>query len=380
MNIRNMSKIIFGSLAALLLATVMVGATFARGGGPGGPGGPGGHLGGEALTIVAEVLDLDVADVRTALRDGQTIAELAGDQTDEVIAALVAAGEERINTGLEDGRLSEEQAATLLENLEQQVNDLVNGDLPIFDRMDRIRELRGEKLAVIAETLDLTEADVTAALQSGQTIAELAGDQTDEVIAALVEAAEAEIAAALEAGEISEERATAMLENLEARITAIVNGELRDNRMDRLRELRGEGLAVIAETLGLTEDDVTSALHSGQTIAELAGDQTDEVIAALVEAAEAKIAAAVESGDLSEERAATMLENLEARITAMVNGERPAGRPGGHHGGPSGSHGPFDGPLFNNDSDSSTDDSGNGNPANTIFSAQPHGARKGGNR
>lgn len=280
MNIRNRSKIIFGSLAALLLATVMVGATFAHGGGPGKPGGPGGHSGDEVLAIVAEVLGLDVADVRTALRNGQTIAELAGDQTDEVIAALVAAGQERITTGVENGCLSEEQAAVLLSNLERQVTDLVNGNRPMFARMDRIRALRGE------------------------------------------------------------------------------------------------GLAVVAETLGLTEDEVVAALQSGQTIAELAGDQTDEVIAALVEAAEAEIAAVVESGRLSEERAATLLENLEARITAMVNGERPAGRPGGHHGGPVSPNGP----LFNNNNDRTPPHNGNGNAANTPFNARLQGVCKGGNR
>jgi hypothetical protein len=87
-------------------------------------------------------------------------------------------------------------------------------------------------------------------------------------------------------------------------------------------------LGVVAEVLGISEDDLREAMRDGNSIADVAEEQdvdVDTVIAALVKAATEKLDAAVAEGDLDADRAAEVKENLEERITNLVNGEMPRG-------------------------------------------------------
>ena len=66
----------------------------------------GGGFGGERLTTVAEVLGIEESALIDALRDGQTIAEVAAAQgvdVQDVIDALVADATERITTFVNEG-------------------------------------------------------------------------------------------------------------------------------------------------------------------------------------------------------------------------------------------------------------------------------------
>ena len=86
-------------------------------GGPGGPGGPGGHHGGmmggaagvasEALT---DLLGIDAQELRTQLRDGATLAEIAtanGVDPQAVVDELVGELQERLDTAVADGRIDQ---------------------------------------------------------------------------------------------------------------------------------------------------------------------------------------------------------------------------------------------------------------------------------
>lgn len=63
-----------------------------------------------SLETVAEVLGIDVATLRTQLGEGQTVAEIAGPQTQAVIDALVADAGEAIDNAVANGRLPEDKA------------------------------------------------------------------------------------------------------------------------------------------------------------------------------------------------------------------------------------------------------------------------------
>lgn len=103
--------------------------------GPGGPGrGHGGPFGGG---VVAEALGLTVEELRTAVADGQTIAEIAeanGVDIAEVKAALLAENDERLAEAVESGRLTEAEAAERRTEAESRIDDLINGELPIRGR------------------------------------------------------------------------------------------------------------------------------------------------------------------------------------------------------------------------------------------------------
>jgi lambda repressor-like predicted transcriptional regulator len=104
------------------------------------------------------------------------------------------------------------------------------------------------------------------------------------------------------------------------------------------------GLDAAAEALGLTTDELRTALHDGSTLAELAADKgvdVDTLITTMVASAVEQLDAAVAAGDIDEAHATEIKANLTERITAMVNGEmRFGGGPGGFGGGHGGAPGP----------------------------------------
>jgi lambda repressor-like predicted transcriptional regulator len=100
------------------------------------------------------------------------------------------------------------------------------------------------------------------------------------------------------------------------------------------------GLETAAETLGMTEDELRTALDAeGATLASIAEDKgvaVDQLIDALVKAKQERIAKAVEEGmpqDVADER----LADLQERVTEWVNAtheDMPWGGRGwwwGHH-------------------------------------------------
>lgn len=87
-----------------------------------------GHRGarGGNVGAVAEILGLEADELRSQLADGATIADIAGDQTDEVIDALVAEKQERLDAAVENGRLTQEEADERLETLTERITEKVN--------------------------------------------------------------------------------------------------------------------------------------------------------------------------------------------------------------------------------------------------------------
>jgi hypothetical protein len=101
----------------------------------------------------------------------------------------------------------------------------------------------------------------------------------------------------------------------------------------------GIGLDVVATTLGITADDVRTAIEGGQTIAELAvanGKTAQDVIDAIVADSTTRINAAVTDGKLTQAEADERLADLTTRVTDFVNNAAPIGGRGfggpGHHG------------------------------------------------
>jgi hypothetical protein len=93
----------------------------------------------------------------------------------------------------------------------------------------------------------------------------------------------------------------------------------------------GAGLDVVATTLGITNDEVRTALESGQTIADLAvskGKTAQDVIDAVVAAATTKINTEVTAGNLTQAQADKLIANLTTVATDFVNDVKVPGAPG----------------------------------------------------
>ncbi len=144
------------------------------------------------------------------------------------------------------------------------------------------------------------------------------GDWIEETLAPLVEA-----------GTITQAQADAVTKALvDARPEGGPGGPHGHGRM-------GVRLEAAAAALGMTEDELRTALRDGSSLAEVAAARkvdVQKVIDALVADATTRLDEKVSSGDLTQEEADQRKADLTERITAMVNGERPAG-PGGPRGG-----------------------------------------------
>jgi hypothetical protein len=105
---------------------------------------------------------------------------------------------------------------------------------------------------------------------------------------------------------------------------------------------QGGGLDTVATALGLTADEVRTAIQGGQTIAQLAeanGKTAQSVIDALVAEVKAHFDAEVASGEHTQADADARIAEATTQITDFVNNTQTAAGPGmgGRHG-----HGPGD--------------------------------------
>jgi uncharacterized protein (DUF433 family) len=191
-------------------------------------GGPHGGL----LEVVAGALEMTVDELRDALADGQTIADLAeakGVALEDIADAMVAAQTEHLQQAVEDGRLTQEEADAKLAEMEADILErLESGEfagpggpggpgMPGGPRGEHF----GASLDVVAEALGMTVDELRDALADGQTIADLAeakGVALEDVAAALVAAETEHLQQAVEDGRLTQEEADAKLAEMEANI------------------------------------------------------------------------------------------------------------------------------------------------------------------
>ena len=84
------------------------------------------------------------------------------------------------------------------------------------------------------------------------------------------------------------------------------------------------GGADLAELLGLERRELREAIAGGQTLADVAAAQgvdTQELVDALVDAAEERVATALENGRIDQERADEILADATEKAEDLVNGE-----------------------------------------------------------
>ena len=107
-------------------------------GGHGGPGGQGGGMpvgrdGGVASEALTDLLGIDAQDLRTQLRDGATLAEIAtaqGVEVQAVVDELVGELRERLDNAVENGRIDQADADEKAVEAETRITDMVNNGRP----------------------------------------------------------------------------------------------------------------------------------------------------------------------------------------------------------------------------------------------------------
>jgi hypothetical protein len=83
------------------------------------------------LSIITSVTGVDAATIQKRLAAGETLAAIAGEKKDALIAALVADETKRIDAAVTAGKLTAAQATTLKSTLTAHVTDEVNSTRPV---------------------------------------------------------------------------------------------------------------------------------------------------------------------------------------------------------------------------------------------------------
>jgi lambda repressor-like predicted transcriptional regulator len=213
--------------------------------------GPGEFAGTDPLDTAGDYLGMDEANVRAALRDGKSLADLAKDKgksVDGLEQALRDAIREDADKAVEDGALTKEQADRLVEKFSDAVDELVER----AGRPGLGRDFRGPGLGVgpvgplekgfipgavpardlmqtAADYLGIDAADVRAALSGGKSLADLATDKgksVDGLKQALRDAIREDADKAVEDGVMTKEQADRFVEAFGSAVGELVEGDL----------------------------------------------------------------------------------------------------------------------------------------------------------
>ena len=230
------------SLATLALGAAITGGTIAgaavvlpafAGADPGNGALAGGHRGhgpgGEAL---AEVLGLDADALRTALRSGSTLRDVATQQgvdPQTLVDAIVADMTSRIDEGVASGRINEEKAAELRANATTKATEMLDRTAPAPGEGGPRGGHRGHGPGgeALAEVLGLDADALRTALRSGSTLRDIATQQgvdPQTLVDAIVADMTSRIDEGVAVGRINDEKAA----ELRANATTMAN-----NMVDR---------------------------------------------------------------------------------------------------------------------------------------------------
>lgn len=198
-----------GVLALVLVTTLLSGAVFAQ--------------------------DSDTSATGFGQQFVERLAEKLGITSDELRAAVQDTQAEMIDEAVEDGRLTEQQAATMKERLESADGwfHAWPGPRHAGPRFDHGRAHHmlggGVNLEAIADELGLTTAELREQLADGATLLEIieASDKTvDDVVAVLVERVKPMLDQAVANGRITQEQADAKLAQMSERLTKMIESGL----------------------------------------------------------------------------------------------------------------------------------------------------------
>jgi len=184
----------------------------------------------EMARRVAGMLDMTVPELENELKGGATLAQIAesrGSSGGEIVTALVSEISERLADQVAEGRITQGRADELVAGATGRIADLVESPHPgrAALREHRTRLARLGALRIGADVLDMTPQELRGALESGQSLGEVAesrGVDEDVLIDALLEPIREQVALAVERGRIDEDRAGTLLDQAAERVRNLV--------------------------------------------------------------------------------------------------------------------------------------------------------------
>lgn len=144
-----------------------------------------------------------------------------GISEDELAAAVKDVEIDMVNEGVEEGRLTEEQGAAMIEKIE-------NGPVHFPGNGRHQRPCRAQAFVIeaVAEVLDMEVGQVEGKLNAGMSLAEIAEEQdmtVEDFTAALTDEVEAGLQAKVDAGRITQAQMDRLLEGFTSHVDRMIN-------------------------------------------------------------------------------------------------------------------------------------------------------------
>lgn len=301
----------------------------------------GGPFMGQAMTDVANALNISPATLKSDLQAGDSIATIAQKNNvnlTTVESTLVADAKTAIQGAVTAGRLTSAQAAKIEANLSSRIDTLVTqspSHMMGHGMMRRGMGLREGLLKDAASALKISTTTVKSDLQSGESLATIAsnnGSSGSALVTTLVSDATAKIQSAVSSGKITQTEATKMESHLSQRITKLVNqAPLRLSPGHRFGAFaRGSLINDAASALNMPVATLESDLSSGKSLASIAGSsRVSSLESTLINDATANIQSAVKAGRVDPAMATRLESHLTQMIDRFVTGTGHPGGPGG---------------------------------------------------
>jgi hypothetical protein len=181
-----------------------------------------------AAKLAADTIGVSVADLRTAVKNGQTVADVARAHSvdpQHVVDALVKAADDRIAAAVKAGKLSAARAAKLQQRVPKLADTFVNHTQDLVGRARKRVARRAAVIDTAASAIGVSADDLRSDLRAGQSIADVATAHhvaVQHVVDALVTAAKAKIDAAVKAGKLTPARAAALEQRLPTLMQRVV--------------------------------------------------------------------------------------------------------------------------------------------------------------
>jgi polyhydroxyalkanoate synthesis regulator phasin len=87
------------------------------------------------IAVAADKLGMDVDELKTQLKDGKTVADLAkekGVDLQTIVDAFMTVRQGTLNQAVTDGKMTQEQADKMLENMREMIEERLNGEMPMY--------------------------------------------------------------------------------------------------------------------------------------------------------------------------------------------------------------------------------------------------------
>lgn len=146
------------------------------------------------VNATVEVTGLERSEVMDAIREGNSIAQVAeanGSSSDAVLQAGRENAQERLDEAVANDRITQEQADAALEQFDTRAPEVIN-DTELTDNFERRGQRgqggQGKLVQATAEVAGLTPQEVVEELSNGKSMAQVAeenGSSADEILAEL---------------------------------------------------------------------------------------------------------------------------------------------------------------------------------------------------